>query len=113
MRAPHFVQGCARSAVFLQKYFEFQILWSLSSVDFFLSQSNFQFQLDFNLRFVFVLDTLQSQLSKNIFLKVYIFSFVDYFYSYVYFYLNHSVAGPLCKVMQFCCIKSYHKKLQT
>ena len=30
--------GFARFAVFLQKYFEFHILWSLSSVDFFLSQ---------------------------------------------------------------------------
>ena len=62
--------GCARFAVFLQKYFEFQILWSLSSVDFFLSKSKSQFQLDFNLRFVFVLDTLQSQWCRNIFLKI-------------------------------------------
>ena len=63
-------QGCARFAVFLPKYFEFQILWSLSSVDFFLSQSNSQFQLDFNLRFVLVLDTLPSQWCRNIFLKI-------------------------------------------
>ena len=64
------IQGCARFAVFLQKYFEFQILWSLSSVDFLLSQSNSQFQLDFNLRFVLVLDTLPSQWCRNIFLKI-------------------------------------------
>ena len=51
-----FCTGCARFAVFLQKYFEFQNLWSLSLVDFFLSQSKSQFQLDFNLRFVVVLD---------------------------------------------------------
>ena len=63
-------QGCARFAVFLQKYFEFQILWSLSSVDFFLSQSKSQFQLDFNLHFVVVLDTLPSQWCRNIFLKI-------------------------------------------
>ena len=63
-------QGCARFTVFFQKYFEFQILWSLSSVDFFLSQSNSQFQLDFNLRFVLVLDTLPSQWCRNIFLKI-------------------------------------------
>ena len=62
--------GCARFAVFLEKYFEFQILWSLSSVDFFLSKSKSQFQLDFNLHFVFVLDTLPSQWCRNIFLKI-------------------------------------------
>ena len=65
----HWYQGCARFAVFLQKYFEFHILWSLSSVDSFLSQSNFQFQLDFNLHFVIVLDT-PSQWCRNIFLKI-------------------------------------------
>ena len=70
MSVPDFVQGCARFAVFLQKYFDFHILWSLSSVDFFLSQSKSQFQLDLNLRFVVVLDTLQSQWCRNIFLKV-------------------------------------------
>ena len=73
MLVPEFVQGCGRFAVFLQKYFEFQILWSLCSVDFFLSQSNFQFQLEFNLRFVVVLDTIPSQWCRNIFLKIYFF----------------------------------------
>ena len=62
--------GCARFAVFLQKYFEFQILWSLSSVDFFLSKSKSQFQLEFNLCFVIVLDTLPSQWCRNTFLKI-------------------------------------------
>ena len=62
--------GCARFPVFVKKYFEFHILWSLSSVDFFLSQSNFQFQLEFNLRFVVVLDTLPWQWCRNIFLKI-------------------------------------------
>ena len=66
----NFKLGCARFAVFLQKYFEFQILWSLSSVDFFLSKSKSQFQLDFNLRFGVVLDTLPSQWCRNIFLKI-------------------------------------------
>ena len=70
VRAFSHCRGVLVLLFFLQKYFEFQILWSLSSVDFFLSQSNFQFKLEFNLCFVIVLDTLPSQWCRNIFLKI-------------------------------------------
>ena len=41
--------GCARFAEIFKKFIHWQILWSLSSVDFFISKSNSQFQLYLNL----------------------------------------------------------------